>query len=252
MDMSEFKIDPNIAYDVVELPSRGIYYENKKKSVRVAYLTAADENILLSQNLIETNTVITELLRRKVLDRDINIDEMVEDDRQAVLIFLRNTAFGSTYKIKALDSKTNKEFETEVDLSSLDFKEFNLVEDSNGEYTYQFGINKATITFKFLNRKQEDEIENIKKNWNVAGTPPPVITKQLEMMIKSVNGERDLMLIRNFIDKLPIKDSKEFRAFVSKNKPGIDLIKEIDTPSGGKTEIMIGFGAEFFRPFYEL
>ena len=28
--MEEFRIDPNIAYDVVELPSRGIHYTNNK------------------------------------------------------------------------------------------------------------------------------------------------------------------------------------------------------------------------------
>ena len=50
--MDEYKIDPTIAYDVVELPSRGIHYPSKKKSVRVAYLTAADENILSAPNLI--------------------------------------------------------------------------------------------------------------------------------------------------------------------------------------------------------
>ncbi len=65
--MEQFAIDPTIAYDVVELPSKGIHYANKKKSVRVAYLTAADENILSSQNLLKTNTVIDELLKRKIL-----------------------------------------------------------------------------------------------------------------------------------------------------------------------------------------
>jgi len=249
--MNEFKIDPNISYDIVELPSRGIYYSNKKKSVRVAYLTAADENILVSQNLIETNNVVTELLRRKVLDRDINIDEMVEDDRQAILIFLRNTAFGATYKVKSIDPKTNEEFIVEVDLSSLTFKPFDLVEDQQGEYSYNFN-NGTKITFKFLDRKQEDEIENIKNNWNVPNMAAPVITKQLEMMIKSVNGDRDLMVIRNFVERLGIKDSKDFRSFVMKNRPGIELVKSIDTPSGGKTDISIGFGVEFFRPFYEL
>ena len=44
--MEQYIIDPTISYDVVELPSRGIYYQNKKKSLRVAYLTASDENIL--------------------------------------------------------------------------------------------------------------------------------------------------------------------------------------------------------------
>ena len=113
--MEEYKIDPNIAYDVVELPTKGVFYNNKKKSVRVSYLTAADENILSSPNLIESNTVIEELLKRKILDKDFIIDEMVEEDRQAILIFLRNTAFGTTYKFKSTDPKTGEEFEVQND-----------------------------------------------------------------------------------------------------------------------------------------
>ena len=72
--MEEYRIDPTIAFDVVELPSRGIHYPNKKKSVKVAYLTAADENILSSPNLMATNSIIGELLKRKILDRDINVE----------------------------------------------------------------------------------------------------------------------------------------------------------------------------------
>jgi hypothetical protein len=113
--MDEYRIDPTVAYDVVELPTKGIYYKNKKKSVKVAYLTAADENILSSQNLINTGKVIEELLKRKVLDKDLSVDEIVEEDRQAILIFLRNTAFGSDYKLTATDPKTNKEFSVDID-----------------------------------------------------------------------------------------------------------------------------------------
>jgi hypothetical protein len=80
--MEEYRIDPTIAYDVVELPSRGIHYQSKKKSVRVAYLTAVDENILSAQNLIATNGVVDELLRRKVLDREITPEEITEEDKQ--------------------------------------------------------------------------------------------------------------------------------------------------------------------------
>lgn len=47
--MEEFKIDPNIAYDVVELPSRGIFYKNRKKSVRVGYLTVEMKTYYLHQ-----------------------------------------------------------------------------------------------------------------------------------------------------------------------------------------------------------
>ena len=249
--MEEFRVDPTIAYDVVELPSRGIHYQNKKKSLKVAYLTAADENILSAQNLIATNGVIDELLRRKILDRDIQIEDIVEEDRQAVLIFLRNTAFGPEYKFYLTDPKTEKEFEVSVDMSELKFKDFNLESDSNGEYPYFMEKSKVQITFKFLTPKQEKELDDLRKSWNGQGVAP-VVTKQLEMMIKSVAGNKDMMNIHNFVERLPIKDSQDFRKFLKENKPGLDLTKTVKTPSGEDTQVEIGFGVEFFRPFYGL
>jgi hypothetical protein len=247
--MEETRIDPAIAYDVIELPSKGIHYTNKKKSVRVAYLTASDENILSSPSFLNTNTVITELLKRKILDKDLNIEEIVEEDRQAILIFLRNTAFGSEYNLTITDDKTGNEFTVEVDLGSLKIKDFNLVEDTNGEYGHYLEKSKTEITFKFLTQKQEDEIEKIKESWNGNGVAP-VITKQLEMMIKSVGGVRDALKIRGFIETMPIKDSQDFRKFVKDNKPGLDLTQTVRTPSGEDVQVRIGFGVEFFRPFY--
>ena len=247
--MEEFKIDPTIAYDVIELPSRGIHYTNKRKTLRVAYLTASDENILSSPSFLSTNTVITELLKRKILDRDISIDEIVEEDRQAILIFLRNTSFGTEYDITTTDPKTNLDFTTTINLESLKLKDFNLTENTEGEYSYYLEKSKTDISFKFLTQKQEDEINKIKENWNGNGVAP-IITKQLEMMIKSINGVRDALKIRSFVELMPIRDSQNFRKFVQDNKPGLDLTQEITTPSGDNIQVNIGFGVEFFRPFY--
>ena len=227
--MEDYRIDPTIAYDVVELPTKGIYYKNKKKSVKVAYLTASDENILSSQNLINTGKVIEELLKRKVLDKDLSVDEIVEEDRQAILIFLRNTAFGSEYTLSVTDPKTNQDFSINVDLSELKVKDFTLVEDTNGEYPYYMEKSKASITFQFLTMKQEKEIEEIRKSWNGVGVAP-IITKQLEFMIKSVGGNKEQMSIRQFIESMPIKDSQDFRKYVEDNKPGLDLSQTTTTP----------------------
>ena len=249
--MEEFRIDPNIAYDVVELPSRGIHYANNKKSVRIAYLTAADENILSSPSLIATNKVVDELLKRKILDKDLSIDDIVEEDRQAILIFLRNTSFGSDYKVTSTDPKTGEQFDFELDLSTLKTKDFTLVADANGEYSYFMEKSKLDITFKFISKKQEKELDQIRDSWNGNGVPP-IVTKQLEMMIKSVAGNKDLMNIRNFIENMPIKDSQDFRKFINENKPGLDLTQTAITPSGDTIQVEIGFGVEFFRPFYGL
>jgi len=249
MENNELRIDPTIQYDVVELPSRGILYPNGTKSVKVAYLTAADENILASPNLVATGNVIDELLKRKVLTRDIPIDEMLTQDKQAILIFLRNTAFGSELKLTLTDPKTQERFDHTIDLSELTYKEFNLTPDENGEYQYFMEKSKKKVTFKFLNEKEEREIDDIRDSWNGLGTAP-VVTKRLEKLIKSVEGNKDPMNIRNFIETLPILDSQNFRKFVVKNKPGVDLTQTVNAPSGEKVTFNIDFGVEFFRPFY--
>jgi hypothetical protein len=128
-------------------------------------------------------------------------------------------------------------------------KELNLVEDVNHEYRYFLEKSKIDITFNFLNKQQEDEIDKIKASWNGVGVAP-IITKQLEFMIKSVGGVRDQMQIRNFIEKMPIIDSQKFRKFVNENKPGLDLKQEVTTPSGENIQVEVGFGVEFFRPWY--
>lgn len=246
--MEDNRIDPTIAYDVVELPSKGVHYSNNRKSLRIAYLTASDENILTSQNLIQSDTVLDELLKRKILDKDFNIEELVIEDRQAILIFLRNTAFGSDYTVKLTDPSTNKEFETNLDLSVLKVKDFNLKPDANGEYEFYLPISKKPIRFKFLNNLQEKELEKLKESSTSAVVP--VQTKRLEMMIKQVDGNREMMAIYQFIQNLPIKDSQEFKKFVSENKPGLDLIVEVTAPSGEVVPVYVDFGVEFFRPFY--
>ena len=247
--MSDFRLDPTIAYDVIPLPSQGIYYQNKKKNVKVAFLTASDENILSSPSLIANNLVVDELLKRKVLDKDINVEDIVEEDRQAILFFLRNTAFGSDYQVTTTDPKTNEQFTAVIDLSNIKIKDFTLQEDVNGEYQFYLPVSKFNLTFNILTKKQEDELKKIEESWNGNGIAP-LKTKELEFLIKSINGIKDPMQLKNFIEKMPIRDSQEFRKFIKENKPGLDLTQIVTAPSGEDVQVSIGFGVEFFRPFY--
>ena len=112
----------NLPHDVVPLPSQGLFYANKKKSVKVGYLTAQDENLLASVNMGTTN-VIGQLLKSKIYEPDIKIDDLLPGDVESILIFLRNTAFGPKYKISSIDPQTSKRFESEIELSELNIKQ---------------------------------------------------------------------------------------------------------------------------------
>ena len=55
----------NLPHDIIQLPSQGIFYKSKKKSIKVGYLTASDENILAnadSKKSIQDSIIVT--LRR--------------------------------------------------------------------------------------------------------------------------------------------------------------------------------------------
>jgi len=53
-------------FDVLELPSKGLLYPGKSSTVKVEYLTASDENILTSPNLIRSGKVLDVLIERKI------------------------------------------------------------------------------------------------------------------------------------------------------------------------------------------
>ena len=68
-------IDMDVQYDVISLPSNGECYKNKIERVPVGYLTAYDENFITSPNLYKDGLVIDFLLKHKIMNKDINIDE---------------------------------------------------------------------------------------------------------------------------------------------------------------------------------
>jgi hypothetical protein len=96
----------SLPHDVVPLPSQGAFYKNKKKSLKVGYLTANDENILMAAGNDMTQT----LLRSKIYEPDIKVEDLMEGDVEAILIFLRNTAFGPEMDLNLSDPITKKPF----------------------------------------------------------------------------------------------------------------------------------------------
>lgn len=253
MDPTQQYSDPsqaNIPYDLVPLPSKGMFYNKPIDKVKVTYLTAADENLLSSPNLVQSGGLIDELLRRKIIGGDIKIEEMLECDKQAVLIFLRNTSFGPTYTFNLTDPKTNKQFEHVHDLSNVSMKEFDLIADDKGEFEYVLPLTQKKVKFKFLNSQNEKELESLDEAYK--GRISPRITKKMELLIQEIEGERDKGALAQMIQGMPIKDSQEFRQYVRVNEPGLDLKVTTIAPSGEEVTTYVVLGAHFFRPFFGL
>ena len=240
-----------LPYDMVTLPSEGIFYKSKKKSVKVTYLNASDENLLASQSLQGSGELVNQLITRKILDKDINVVEMPECDKQAILVFLRNTAFGSEYKVQLTDPKTEELFETSIDLSVLKTRDIGVETDEKNEFEFYLEKSKKKAKLKFLTPTDEEELRKIDET-HKNDPINPFMTKQLEKMLVEIDGVRDRMTIAQFIQTMPIKDSQDIRKIVRNNTPALDLNATVTTPSGEEMKVGISLGVEFFRPFYGL
>lgn len=238
----------NLPHDVVKLPSRGIFYTPKKESLKVGYLTAADENILMSQNNNKEGLVKT-LLRNKIYEPGFDINQMLNVDVQAILIFLRNTAFGPEYNFVVKDPKTSKEFETTILIDELNYIDPKIKPDSEGLYTLILPKSKKTVRLKVLNIGEDAEIESLADKYP-RGMVAPIVTKRLEKQIVELDGNRDKGVIATFVNQMPIMDSKEIKKFLIDCEPKIDLNKQIIAPSGEEVTVTVNFGVEFFRPFF--
>ena len=90
----------NKNYELVELPSKGQCYPInsplRKGKVKVKYLTAMDENILVSEKHIKEERICDVLLKNKVID--VNANELCAGDKEAIILWLRKTGYGNLYK----------------------------------------------------------------------------------------------------------------------------------------------------------
>lgn len=158
--------DPEAAFDVIPLPSKGEGYKDKISKATVAYLTAYDENMILSPNLYKQNMILDYLIQEKLLSKQIDPMDLLEGDREAIILFLRASGYGNEYPITATDDATGKEFDTVVDLSKLKYKDFNLKGDSNGWFTYVLPVSQKEVKFRFPTHRDVLILEKLEKSEN--------------------------------------------------------------------------------------
>ena len=239
----------NLPHDVVTLPSGGIFYKSKKKTIKVGYLTANDENILIGAAQNANTNIILTLLRSKIYESELRPEELLNGDVEAIMIYLRNTSFGSEYEINLTDPKTGKLFKTTVILDELNIKQTNSKPDENGLFTTTLPKTNSTVKLKPLNYSEVLELGKLNEQYP-SGRVAPTVTWRLNKQIQEVDGVTDKGQISMFIESLPIMDSKFIRNFMRDNEPSLDLRKTTNAPSGELVSFEITFGVEFFRPFF--
>ena len=238
--------------ETIDLPSKGLIYpeDNALSSgkVEMKYMTAKEEDILTNQSYIEAGTVLDKLLQSLIVS-DINYNDLITGDKNALLIAARVLGYGKDYKFEY------KGEEVEVDLSVIDNKEFDESSITKGENKFSFTLpnSKTEIEYKILTANDEKkisaEIRGIKK---VNKKESRELSTRLKYMIVSVNGEEDKKTIREFVDTyLLAMDSRALRKHIADTQPDVNLDVTIDT-SSGEEDITIPINLNFFWPDAEV
>ena len=239
-----------VPYDVLELPSQGLLYPNKKSSVKVEYLTAMDETILTSPNLSQNGKFLTVLLDRKVKDLGFPTEDLLEGDRLAILIWLRATGYGEIYNQQVFDSKSTDFVDAEINLNDLKQKKLTLTPDENGEFEFRLPNKGLLVKFKFTTGKDEESIDTIdedrQKRYGSEVSERVMI--KLEQQVTEIEGERDPLKISNILKRLPILDARHLRKFISENEPGMNLSVKASIPGGESVDTFLRFTRDFFWP----
>ena len=93
--------------EVIDLPSKGkVYPESNplsKGSIEIKYMTAKEEDILASQNLIRKGVVLDKLFESIVVDKDVDINDIVVGDKNAILLATRVLGYGAEYQVEITD-----------------------------------------------------------------------------------------------------------------------------------------------------
>ena len=218
-----------LPHDVVTLPSGGMFYKNKKDSIKVGYLTASDENILLAGG----QDMTLNLLRAKVFEPGMRPEELLEGDVESILIFLRNTAFGPELELNLKDPKTDRDFKTNVRLDEINIKR-GQTPSEDGTFTVTLPVSQTTVKLKPLSYGETMDLSRQIQSYP-QGRVAPRRTLRLQKEIQKI-GEN--------------ADSKFISKFMNDNEPRLDMSRVIIAPSGEKLTVNVGFGVEFFRPFF--
>ena len=247
--MAEFKIPT----ETVTLPSKGLLYPKEsplsKGEIDMKYMTAKEEDILTNANYMRQGTVIDKLLQSLIIT-PINYDDLLIGDKNAILVAARVLGYGKDYSFKYLNSR-GQEVEATVDLSKLNEKVLSESFTNNvNEFSYSLPKSGNVVTFKLLTHGDEKKIEaEIKGLQKVNPNGSYDVTTRLKYMITSINGDRDIKSIRDFIDNaLLAPDARALREYYAKVQPDIDLTFMPDDENYTGEGIAIPISLNFFWP----
>ena len=261
--LSEFKQTEvkksNFPTEVVPLPSRGLLYPEGHPLadgfIEMKYMTAKEEDILTSQNLIKQGVVLDKLFESLIVT-PVNYNDIYSGDKNAIMVAARLLGYGNDYTVELEDpfSPGTKQKVT-IDLSQIEHKEvdYSLFENRKNEFDFELPNSKRVVTFRLMTHALEKQIETEIKASNKAIIKTGIdkeLTTRLKHIIIGVDGETGRAVVNNFVDnELFAVDSRALRTYIKTISPDLDMtFTFISEATGDVKELDIPMDVSFFWP----
>ncbi|MBC8428389.1 hypothetical protein H8D04_00755 [bacterium] len=245
--------------EVVDLPSKGLLYPKDSPlaggTIELKYMTAKEEDILTSRNLIQKGIVLDRLLESVIVDENVSLDDLLLGDKNAIMIATRILGYGKDYTVQLTDPSTGDKQEETFDLTNIKDKTIDkkLFKGGKNEFEFELPASKVKILFRLLTHKEEKEIDTelkaLRKFSKESGVTAEITTR-LKKAIISVDGDTSIKRINEFVEnELLSRDSFAFREYLIKITPDVDMsFTFISETTGEDTEMDIPLDVEFFWP----
>ena len=246
--------------EFVDLPSKGIGYDashpmHGKDTIEIRYMTARDEDILTSKTLLKKGVAIERFLDNIIVDKTVKASSLLVGDRNAIIIAARISGYGSDYNTSvscpACSTTSNYSFDLnnkKVHESMLD-EGLGMTKTPEGLFKVKMPLTKFEVQFKLLTGEDEIYLSTMAANQAKGTSVETNLTDQYKRMLVSIQGHTDRMVVEQFVNNLPTRDSRFLKTCYKTANPDVKVVDNFScTACGFEQELEVSFGADFFWP----
>lgn len=253
--------------EFVEIPSKGKFYPqghplHNKDVVEIKHMTAREEDILTSQTLLKQGVAIDRFLQSVLKDKSIDVSTLLVGDKNALIVAARCTGYGHDYETSITCPRCGTESKHEVDLSEISHLEDGYHQDTAeealpnvegpndyGNYLITLPVTNAVFEVKLMTGADEKAFTKRMETRKKKKLGEAIMTDQFKTFTVSINGVNIARQIHNFIDNLPVKDSRFLRTAYNAIAPASRLKYDFECPNcGHEREVEVPITAQFFWP----
>jgi hypothetical protein len=249
-----------VPVELVPIPSEGRVYAKETglfgvQGLEIKAMTAREEDILTSRALIKKGTVVSELVKACLINKNVDVGSLLIGDRDSLMVSVRITGYGTKYEATVdCPSCGTVHKDHEFDLAELEIKrlELNPISEGINEFEFSLPVSKKTVAFKFLTINDDMRItQERERKQALFGSEyiPGTVTETLGAHIVAIDGIRDRSKISMFINSMPALDSSSLRKYIKEHRPGLDMRAHLHCNNcNSHSRIDLPIGISFFWP----